>query len=576
MLYIKNTIKLIKARKYLETYNKNIFLHKNKSFNFFRINCVNKWSCDSIESFSMNLSQEFENLLKENPFNFYNPYLNKIMQKITFNLITKENPKNLENFQKKSNFGIIVIDEYINSSVNSNLTDFFVICFDYIVILIPSSEISLLSSFFSLNEKSVIYPLSDITKTKIQQIKESQNKIINFQFNENNNNLLVTKEIPSFLSKSEPDFSETLPEKKEILKILWKIIQKCISGFFIKIGYLNSKNDRILHYNEYLTHEIKDNHISNDEFIELQLFSKGSLSSLYIVYLIEKEQICLLKMFLKNEEVEKLFKREHDNYLHIKHPLLPRYFGTTEYFSHQCLLIEYLEGKTLDTINFDELQIKDKMKIIFEIIIVICYLHCNDYIYRDLKPNNIIIDENYSAFLIDFDRMIKNLSLLNMQAITSNLNHEYFAPEILNGKSYSDKSDIYSLGKVISFIASQKDLNKPLKHQILLDKCSCLKESDRPNIFQFIDAIYIDFLSLIMNVNEIKSDIHYDSDISTFYLFLIAEYQNEKALNLLASFYMNGAVFWKDSNQDIYYSNNKNACQNVICSEKLEISQDIK
>lgn len=49
----------------------------------------------------------------------------------------------------------------------------------------------------------------------------------------------------------------------------------------------------------------------------------------------------------------------------------------------------------------------NKEKIIFETILVLVYHHHHLFIYRDLKPNNIIVDRSNTIILIDLDRMIK-------------------------------------------------------------------------------------------------------------------------------------------------------------------------
>ena len=41
-------------------------------------------------------------------------------------------------------------------------------------------------------------------------------------------------------------------------------------------------------------------------------------------------------------------------------------------------------------------------------MIVFKYFHDNGYIYCDLKPDNVMIDNNKNIVLIDLDRLIKN------------------------------------------------------------------------------------------------------------------------------------------------------------------------
>lgn len=53
------------------------------------------------------------------------------------------------------------------------------------------------------------------------------------------------------------------------------------------------------------------------------------------------------------------------------------------------------------------LSYDDRINIIFEILIVIQCFHERHYIYRDLKPNNIMINENKMVVLIDLDRLIE-------------------------------------------------------------------------------------------------------------------------------------------------------------------------
>ncbi len=502
----------------------------------------------------MNL-QNIQNIFDKKLFHFSNIYLDETIQNFNFFLIPVDYQYILESFQNNNKYNIIVIDEYIHPQNKCDTNDFFIICFDYNLLLIPSSDISLIFTILSSKKESIIYCISKKAKEKIDEAEKSFKPNMHFRFSEENDRSSIEKLAEPFFIKFRLDFERINPEITAIIEYLWEIIRKSVSVFLIKIGYLNARYDRNVHFDEYLFSGIKDDDISSEKYIDLMLYNNGSSSSLYLVYLIQKEMICLMKTFSKTEEEKKLFEREHNNYLNIKHPLLPRYFGTAHYLSCNCLIIEYLEGKMLCEIDFSRKSLKATMKIIFEMMIIVAYLHCNGYIYRDLKPNNIIVDKNNTIYLIDFDRMIKS-SLNSNPNITENFMTEYLAPEILNRKPFTYKADIYSLWKMVSNILLKSNHKELSKIYEMFIKCASSNEDDRPSISKLIDQFFIQFFSIVFNINEIKTKINYESDIYTFYLFLVAEYQDADTQKYLLTIYKNGCIIWKDVHNNIIFSYN--------------------
>lgn len=101
---------------------------------------------------------------------------------------------------------------------------------------------------------------------------------------------------------------------------------------------------------------------------------------------------------------------KEENYLRLnqeQYPFIPRYYGYFEIYNEKYLLIEYIEGKSLDKYELELLTLQDKYNMIFGLILTIKFLHSLGYVYRDLKLDNIIINQNKEAILIDFDRLIK-------------------------------------------------------------------------------------------------------------------------------------------------------------------------
>ena len=74
------------------------------------------------------------------------------------------------------------------------------------------------------------------------------------------------------------------------------------------------------------------------------------------------------------------------------------------------------------------------------------YLHSNHIVYRDLKPENLIIEPDGFLKLIDMGttKMLKRSKLLRTFTVLGS--PHYLAPEIFQGKGYTMSVDFYSLG----------------------------------------------------------------------------------------------------------------------------------
>ena len=150
-------------------------------------------------------------------------------------------------------------------------------------------------------------------------------------------------------------------------------------------------------------------------------------------------------------EIEKLKEREIELYSKVQHSLIPKLFGIGA--NKEYLIIEFINGRTLLEINEVQLNFNEKITIFFELMIIIEFLHRKGFVYRDLKPNNVILDENKTAVLIDFDRMIEEKNALS--TTTKDFSPFYHAPEI-NENNFSYKCDIYSLGHIFLYIMNPK------------------------------------------------------------------------------------------------------------------------
>ena len=296
-------------------------------------------------------------------------------------------------------------------------------------------------------------------------------------------------------------------DNKDIIDFFGMSI-KSIAACLIGNSYFNYSQNRFNNINIF-------NPIDDSDCISLGIDGFHSSNPVELVYLITANKLCIKKNFntCNNSDSSMLYYREKNNYANISHPLIPKLIGYND--KANILYIEYVPGQTLYQI-VENLTDSQKIKIMFELSAVFMYIHNNNLIYRDLKPNNVILDRNGRVALIDFDRMIPNPK--QEDETTTNFEKIYHAPEIQEGY-VSYKSDIFSLSKLIYFIftkeENENEINKKLfKEKIdcddlinLIEKCSNRNPVERSSISEFIESLYNIFL--IKSNNFINKD---DSD----------------------------------------------------------------
>lgn len=411
---------------------------------------------------------------------------------------------------KKSNF--LMINQYIEQEENGkgNMYTYIVIGFKKTIIKIEKSIFSILQPLLSFNPNINICFLSKIDGIKINN---------NLQIIDNDDNFIT--EIESF--NDEIFLSNT--SDSQIHKI-WKFIRPCISGYLIKESYEKTKINRLDNFIRFERRKEKsgtkttlgtssENFSSNeiliikeDEFIELRDIGLGSNFKTVLIYHIERGELYALKKQQgMNKKIGKLIKREIENYSKIQHPLTPKFIGAGQ--NNEYHIIEYINGRTLLSTNKLELNFYEKITIFFELMIIIEFLHRKGFIYRDLKPNNIMIDENKTAVLIDFDRIIEKRN--SFFTTTKYFSSPYHAPEV-NKNSFSYECDIYSLGFIFlyimnpnkSFEQSMKEFSKSNEFNEIneiISKSINEKENERPSILEMIFNFYISYSKYIQISN---------------------------------------------------------------------------
>jgi serine/threonine protein kinase len=131
----------------------------------------------------------------------------------------------------------------------------------------------------------------------------------------------------------------------------------------------------------------------------------------------------------------------------INHPFIVNLKGTFQSPTHVFMLLDYACGGELFTLLRREGRFANDVALFFavEIILAFEYLHSSNIAYRDLKPENLLIDKDGHVKITDFGFAKE----VNDRTYTLCGTPEYLAPEIIQSKGHNKNVDWWALGVLI-------------------------------------------------------------------------------------------------------------------------------
>src|SRR5919106_3278437 len=160
----------------------------------------------------------------------------------------------------------------------------------------------------------------------------------------------------------------------------------------------------------------------------------------------------LVKADLARDTVfRKRFDREARIAQRVSHPNLVPVLDTGEENGIPYLTQRFIQGGSLaeQIEKLGQLEIETTLRVCGEVAGALDALHANNLIHRDVKPANILVDEQGVSYITDFG-LAKDTqgSLLTRpgQAVGS---LDYMAPEQIRGEEVTAATDVYALGCVV-------------------------------------------------------------------------------------------------------------------------------
>ena len=214
-----------------------------------------------------------------------------------------------------------------------------------------------------------------------------------------------------------------------------------------------------------------------------QLEQSGTTSLAYKIKL--NGQVCFMKRLrpeLRNDQrVRELFYKEYNTGKKIDCPHVVKYLDIKDDADGLCIIMEYVNGRTLKEKIEKEPQYFNQSGNIKRLLLQLCKaleaLHGGNIVHLDINPGNIIISQTSNEVkLVDLGFCISDWS-----DTTAGTTARFGAPEATANdiEEIDARSDIYSVGRILQYIAKRSGATLPRYIRRIMHRCLREQKSQR-------------------------------------------------------------------------------------------------
>jgi serine/threonine-protein kinase len=200
--------------------------------------------------------------------------------------------------------------------------------------------------------------------------------------------------------------------------------------------------------------QLESGRILKNRYRILRKIGSGGMAEVYLAEDLLLNRKVAVKVMHENlasdESFVRRFKREAQAAANLNHPNIVAVYDWGAEDDTYFIVMEYLTGKNLKQLIQERaaLPIKEGIEIARQIASALAFAHKHDVIHRDIKPHNIIINEEGLVKVTDFGiARAKSGSLTDQEPLMGSVH--YLSPEQAQGLPATELSDIYSFGVVL-------------------------------------------------------------------------------------------------------------------------------
>ena len=212
----------------------------------------------------------------------------------------------------------------------------------------------------------------------------------------------------------------------------------------------------------------------------LGIVGEGAYGIVYKCLNKETNKYVAVKKFKETHDklVQKTMKRELAMLQLLRHENVVEFQESFVSKGNFFLVFEYVEKNLLEVLEESPHGLSPKLirSLVYQMCKAVSYLHKNNMIHRDVKPENLLIDENFNLKLCDFGfaRKVKlNKNNNNIDTMTDYVATRWYrSPELLlSGGIYGPEVDYWAIGCIMGELA---DGNPMFPGEDEVDQLDCI------------------------------------------------------------------------------------------------------
>lgn len=189
-----------------------------------------------------------------------------------------------------------------------------------------------------------------------------------------------------------------------------------------------------------------------DRFKVLQTLGAGAQGAVYLAHDPVLDRRVAIKTFtgqpLGDMAAQENLMNEARIVSRFKHPHIVPIFEAGQYDQGVYLVFEYVEGETLaQLLARGALPIERALAIMRDVLDAVAAAHEQHILHRDLKPANVLMGQDGRARITDFGIAMPVEAVSEENRLWGT--PRYLAPEQLNGRPATERSDVFSLGLLL-------------------------------------------------------------------------------------------------------------------------------